>query len=128
MIRAVLLLLAMAGPAAAQTAAPDVAEDAIRALSGKGAALRGLDKLNGTTSDLDLAVGETADFGRMSVTLGDCRYPEDNLGGEAYAWLTIRDPDRDATLFEGWMIASSPALNALDHPRYDVWVIRCTTD
>jgi len=26
------------------------------------------------------------------------------------------------------MIASSPALNALDHPRYDVWVMRCTTD
>ena len=30
-------------------------------------------------------------------------------------------------LFDGWMIASSPALNALDHPRYDVWVIGCDT-
>ena len=32
--------------------------------------------------------------------------------------------DRE-TLFEGWMIASSPALMALDHPRYDVWALRC---
>jgi hypothetical protein len=23
------------------------------------------------------------------------------------------------------MIASSPAISALDHPRYDVWVLRC---
>jgi hypothetical protein len=28
-------------------------------------------------------------------------------------------------LFSGWMFASNPALNALDHPVYDVWVIDC---
>ena len=27
--------------------------------------------------------------------------------------------------FRGWMIASSPALMALDHARYDIWLIRC---
>ena len=32
-----------------------------------------------------------------------------------------------ALTFAGWMIADSPALNALDHPRYDVWVLRCIT-
>ncbi|WP_300378500.1 DUF2155 domain-containing protein [Henriciella sp.] len=29
-------------------------------------------------------------------------------------------------LFSGWMFASSPGLSALEHPVYDVWVIRCT--
>ena len=28
----------------------------------------------------------------------------------------------------GWMFASTPALNALEHPVYDVWVITCKTD
>jgi len=28
-------------------------------------------------------------------------------------------------LFSGWMFASSPAINALEHPVYDVWVIDC---
>lgn len=28
-------------------------------------------------------------------------------------------------LFSGWMFASSPGLSALEHPVYDVWVIRC---
>ncbi len=30
-------------------------------------------------------------------------------------------------IFRGWMFASSPALNPLEHPVYDVWVIDCTT-
>lgn len=34
------------------------------------------------------------------------------------------DPDR---IFAGWMFESSPALNSLEHPVYDVWVIDCKT-
>lgn len=30
-------------------------------------------------------------------------------------------------IFRGWMFASAPALNALEHPVYDVWVIDCRT-
>ncbi len=30
-------------------------------------------------------------------------------------------------VFSGWMFASSPALSALQHPVYDVWVIDCKT-
>lgn len=108
-------------------AAPDVAANSVRAIQAPGAALRGLDKVSGQVIDLDLSVGQSAELGRIKVTLGECRYPEDNPTGEAYAWLEIEDPLRSAPVFEGWMVASSPALNAMDHARYDVWVIRCTT-
>lgn len=37
--------------------------------------------------------------------------------------LTSEDAE---PLFSGWMFASSPGLSALEHPVYDVWVIRCT--
>ena len=30
-------------------------------------------------------------------------------------------------IFRGWMFASSPALNSLEHPVYDVWVVDCKT-
>jgi Uncharacterized protein conserved in bacteria (DUF2155) len=95
---------------------------------GTGAALKGLDKLAGTVEDITLASGETAGFGWLQVTLGECRYPVENPSGEAYAWLVIREKAGEAPIFEGWMIASSPALNALDHARFDVWVINCTTE
>ena len=108
-------------------AIPDVQANDLRAVTANGVRLKGLDKVSGDVTDLDLKVGESAEVGRIRVSVGDCRYPEDNAAGEGYAWLTITDPGRDSVLFEGWMVASSPALNALDHPRYDVWVIRCTT-
>lgn len=91
------------------------------------AVLRGLDKLNGEAVDIDLEVGFSVRFGGLRVELADCRYPVDNPTGEAYAFLTILEEDDETPVFRGWMVASSPALNALDHFRYDVWVIRCTT-
>jgi hypothetical protein len=95
--------------------------------SSPGALLRGLDKVSGTVTDLDLSVGETVQMGRLAVTLEDCRYPVNDPAGDAYALLLIQAEGMSGPAFEGWMIASSPALSALDHPRYDVWVMRCRT-
>lgn len=92
-----------------------------------GAVLRGLDKVSGDLADLEMANGQTQGYGRLRITMGECRYPAGNPAGDAYAFLTIRAEGVEQPVFEGWMIASSPALNALDHPRYDVWVLRCTT-
>jgi hypothetical protein len=93
--------------------------------SSPGALLRGLDKVSGAVTDLDLSVGETVQMGRLAVTLEDCRYPVNDPAGDAYALLLIQAEGMSGPAFEGWMIASSPALSALDHPRYDVWVMRC---
>jgi hypothetical protein len=99
----------------------------VRVESAPGAVLRGLDKVSGEVSDLTLDVGETVRLGRLDVTLGDCRYPADDPAGDAFAYLTIRSDALDEPAFMGWMVASSPALSALDHPRYDVWVMRCSS-
>ena len=97
------------------------------AADGNGAVLRALDKVSGEVVEFDLTPGMTKQMGRIQVTLGACRYPTGNPAGDAFAFVSIRNAGQDTTLFQGWMIASSPALNALDDPRYDVWVIRCTT-
>lgn len=88
--------------------------------------LRALDILNGATTTLTMRVGETVRFGRLEITADTCRVPEDNPKGDAYAFLRIRDTREDRPRFSGWMFASSPALSALDHPRYDVWVVSCS--
>ncbi|WP_425038248.1 DUF2155 domain-containing protein [Primorskyibacter sp. S187A] len=92
---------------------------------GTGAVLRTLDKVSGKVTDLTVPNGGATQVGRLTVALGECRYPPGNLQGEAYAWIDVLEPDRNR-VFSGWMIASSPALNAMDHPRYDVWVLRCS--
>ena len=100
-----------------------VEEDAVTA--GTGAVLKGLDKLAGTVEEMTLASGETAGLGWLTITLGECRYPVDNPSGDAYAWLEVFEEGQADPAFRGWMIASSPGLNALDHPRFDVWVLNC---
>lgn len=41
---------------------------------------------------------------------------------------SIDDALYGEAIFKGWMFASSPSLNALQHPTYDVWVIACTME
>ncbi|MGG7644108.1 DUF2155 domain-containing protein [Rhodovulum sp. YNF3179] len=93
----------------------------------EGALLRGLDRVSGALTDIEIAPGETVRYRDLAITLGECRYPSESPASDAFAFLTIDEDGLDAPRFEGWMIASSPALMALDHPRYDVWVISCRT-
>lgn len=116
MTRALLILAVIA--AASGAFAQEMANAA-------GAKLRFLDKLTGATRDLDMRRGEATTLGRLTVTLNECRYPADNQTAEALANITVVDSAATDPVFNGWMVASSPALSALDHPRYDVWVLRC---
>lgn len=131
--------LGLAVTASAQEASPDAgaaSPDAPSTLptaneppehfvSATGGKVRVLDKLTGAVTDLDLQPGAAQRAGRLAIVLNDCRYPADTPASEAYAHLTITDDGGSQPLFNGWMIASSPALSALDHPRYDVWVLVC---
>ena len=92
-----------------------------------GAVLRALDRTSGQTTDLELQAGTMVEIDQLQIVLRECRYPEGNPSGNAYAALEISERGHEGTLFSGWMIASAPALSAMEHPRYDVWVIRCTT-
>lgn len=112
-----MLWLAAAAPALAQ----EVTE------TGPAAMLRALDKVNGETVDVEIQTGGRAPMFGVVVEMAECRYPVDNPTGDAYAFLVIREDGSQEAMFAGWMIASSPALNALDHARYDVWLLRCIT-
>ena len=97
------------------------------ATSSSAGVVRVLDKTSGATLDLELARGQTGSMGALTVTLDDCRFPTDNPSGDAFEHLTIHYRAEAEPVFSGWMFASSPALNAMDHPRYDVWALRCST-
>lgn len=106
-------------------AAPVVAQQATTA---PGGTLRVLDKITGTTQDIEFRNGQTQMVGLLAITMTECRYPSGNRSGDAYALLTIVYSNAADPVFRGWMIASAPALNALDHPRYDVWALRCSSE
>ncbi len=95
--------------------------------SGPGAHLKGLDTITGRRQEIEIDVAETVTFGRMSITLRECRYEPENPAGHSYAFLTITEQGADEPAFDAWMVSAAPALSAMDHYRYDIWLIRCKT-
>ena len=98
-------------------------------MTDRGAAtLQGLDKITARVSAIEVNVGETARFGSLLITLRACREAPPIDPPEAAAFLEIKEvkPDEQPeAVFSGWMFSSSPALSALEHPIYDVWVTGC---
>lgn len=119
------MAVAPAEPSAAEREAAARAARGPETARGGVARLRGLDKVTGHTQDFELAPGASITFGRLELRLAECRYPAADPSSDAYAELTILDRRANREVFSGWMIASSPALSALDDPRYDVWVMSC---
>ncbi|MEH6359926.1 MAG: DUF2155 domain-containing protein [Amylibacter sp.] len=106
-------------------AMPVFAQSQIATENSTAAELRTLDTLTGVVKDMTIEVGQTQSYERLKITVQECRYPKDNPSSDAFAYLIIQDVREDQPRFDAWMIASSPALSALEHPRYDVWLLRC---
>ena len=89
--------------------------------------LRGLDKVTGRTSTMTVNVGEKAQFGALDVYVRVCyaHPPEETPENAAYLDIVENKQDGQLKLLSGWMFSSSPALSAMEHPVFDVWVIRC---
>lgn len=116
-------------------------------LKGDSAVLRALDKVTATTRDYTVPVGDTLKYGSLEIKVQHCekRPPEETP--EVFVFLQVREPGKaeiatgraenrtemdpdnvdpdPEKLFSGWMFASSPALSALEHPVYDIWVLDC---
>ena len=98
------------------------------AVAGASALLRGLDTITGSASNFTAQVGGTAEFGRLTVEVSACRYLPENPSTHSFAFVTVFENPDETPVFNAWMIASAPALSAMEHPRYDIWLIRCSAE
>lgn len=115
-------LAALAFVAAAAT--PAFAERAV---------LRGLDKVTGHARDYTLTLGRPTRIGTLEVVARSCskRAPEETPEVSIYVEVFDHPPAAEGEeaqrveLFHGWIFASSPGLNAIEHPVYDIWAVDC---
>lgn len=95
-----------------------------------GVVLGGLDKIAARTAKFEVNLGKSISYNTLIITAHTCKTRPPEEPPESAAFLDIEERRPDGTqekLFSGWMFASSPALNALEHPIYDVWVVSCKT-
>jgi hypothetical protein len=90
--------------------------------------MRGIDKITGRATTVLVPIGKSTQFATLTITARYCYATPPTETPETAAFVQITDhrPDQpEHRIFSGWMYASSPGLNGLEHPLYDVWVITC---
>ena len=91
--------------------------------------IRALDKITAKTSEIKLAIGEKKLFGSLEIKGLKCQLSEHNEFTDIVAYLQVKDlaskDNNQVFLFNGWTFASSPTLQSIDHPIYDLWILGC---
>lgn len=92
------------------------------------AVLRLLEKTTARVEKVEQPVGKPIRFGDLEINVESCQSTPPEEQPESTAYVDIAEVTEDKgrqQLFKGWMFASNPALNALENPIYDVWLIEC---
>ena len=88
-----------------------------------------LDKITAKTTAIRLSVGEKKLFGSLRIKALKCQLSESNDFIDTVAYLQVKDlstkDNNQVFLFNGWTFASSPTLQSIDHPIYDLWITSC---
>ena len=96
----------------------------------KVAVLQALDKVTARISTFEAPVGDSVRFGTLHIIARACdkRPPEETPESAAFLDISeIKPGEPTEGIYRGWMFASSPALAAMEHPVYDVWVVDCSS-
>lgn len=97
-------------------------------LSNPVAEFSGIDKITGRITSFDVYVNETVQFGALQVTPKVCYSRDESEAQKIDSFVEVDEITLDRKIrriFSGWMFADSPALNAVEHPIYDVWLTSC---
>ena len=91
--------------------------------------LTALDKITAKTSSIRLAVGDKKFFGSLEINALKCQLYEGSDTSDTVAYIQVKDlsakDNNQVFLFNGWTFASSPTLQSIDHPVYDLWITSC---
>ena len=92
------------------------------------AKMQAMDKITGRVSVINVPVGGMVQFGSLSIVVRACKTRPMEETPDNFAFADIADKTlkgEDVNIFRGWMISSSPATHAVEHPIYDVWLLSC---
>ncbi len=116
-------------PDATATIPIDSSSASVQATHHKVALFSGLDKITGRNVSFEVAAGEKVQFGGLYLTSTVCmtRMRNDTPEDEAFVqiWEVQKKKAPPKSVFSGWMLASSPGLNTLEHPIYAIWLLQC---
>ena len=93
--------------------------------------LRSVDKITGRTNTMEVQIGSSANLGNLKITPQRCLKKPPEETPENAAFLMIEENTKEDsfnTVFNGWMFSSNPAISAMEHPIWDIWVLDCVAE
>lgn len=92
------------------------------------ARLQAMDKITGMVRVFDAPVNSEVKYGSFSVVVRACKTRPPEETPENFAFVDVVDDyngKNPVNIFRGWMVSSSPSLNPVEHPIYDIWLLKC---
>ena len=86
------------------------------------AVVRVMNKAAGKAYTLNVPVGRSADFEKLRLTVRSCKQTDPFQAEDFFMFVEVA---QDKKLFSGWMSRNEPGNNPLQHPDYDLWLVRC---
>jgi hypothetical protein len=84
-----------------------------------------LNKIDAQSTRLQVPVGQSVQYGSLSIAVRSCQVRPADMAPDATAWIDIADSRPGAPGFHGWMLENEPNLNSFEHPVYDVRLAGC---
>lgn len=92
------------------------------------AKMQAMDKITGRVNEIIVPVKSKISFGDFSLVLRSCKKRPAEETPENFAFVDVADKsfgEDEYNIFKGWLISSTPGINAIEHPIYDIWLLEC---
>ena len=90
--------------------------------------IQAMDKITGRVTELNIPVNGLANFGTFSILVRKCVTKSPEETPENTAFIDVVDnyqSTNPVNIFKGWMFSSTPGINGIEHPIYDIWLLKC---
>lgn len=84
-----------------------------------------LDKIRGQPVQVSVKVGESANFGSLTVKVRSCYSRMPDQPADSTSYVDVSDARGSKDVFHGWILANTPSVSQMEHPVYDLRLAAC---
>ncbi len=86
--------------------------------------VRIMNKDAGKVQEVVIPVNQEIQFEKLFINVRSCKQTDPFQAEDFFAFVEISENSK-GQIFSNWMSRNEPGLNPLQHPDYDVWLVKC---
>lgn len=88
------------------------------------AVVRVLNKDAGKVQEINIPVGSETQLEKLFINVRTCQQTDPFQAEDFFAFVEIAESGK-GQIYGNWMSRNEPGQNPLQHPDYDVWLVKC---